>query len=225
MWAVAVTVRATMTLGVLTVERSIRLSCAEDWARDPKIDRLLLMKARKAARLPGFTASDVPDIKQDLWLHLLRRLSCYDHARSSPETFASRVSDNCIASMARAQQALKRAGAVTAASIDAPGPNEERGGSGSQVIDEASRQRHLNIHHSDDVDRTDLRLDVREVIDGTSAGLQKLAALLSHVPQFAAGEILGLSRRRTATLVAKLRELFESADLGPDVQNIVSRSM
>jgi DNA-directed RNA polymerase specialized sigma24 family protein len=200
------------------VEISNRPSSAEDWALNPKITELLRAKARRAAKLPGFTISDVPDIKQDLWLHVLKRMSCYDPCRSSPETFASRLADNYIASMARASRALKRSGTSSVASIDQTNGTEGFDTAVSQLIDDASRRRRLGVVHTADAKRSDIRLDLRHAIGSSPPMLQKLAALLSHVPQFAAGEVLGLSRRRTAALMAKLREVLTASDFAPDVQ-------
>lgn len=199
-------------------------SSADDWAHNLRVAGVILQKSRKATRLPGFTISDLPDIQQELWLHVLKRMSCYDPSRASPETFASRLADNQIASMVRSRRAFKRAGSIPVSSIDELGP-AEGGDPASQFIDDASRQRHLCVEHTSHVDRADLRLDIRNVVGSSPAVLRLLAALLNHVPQFAAGEVLGLSRRRTAILVAKLREVFESADLAPDVQNFPSRRM
>jgi DNA-directed RNA polymerase specialized sigma24 family protein len=194
------------------------ISAADDWADDPPLKTIVRDKARRAAKLPGFNVSDIDDFEQDLWLHLLTRLSCYDPSRASPETFASRLCDNRIRSVVRSARAEKRSGGVSLASLDQANPHGQIGAQVVQLVDDASGRRHLGVRHVPSVDRTDERLDVREIISSSAPPLRMMAALLSHVPQFAAGEIMGISRRKSAELVANLGDLLEAADLAPNVQ-------
>jgi RNA polymerase sigma factor (sigma-70 family) len=194
------------------------ISIAEAWANDPKLRKIVRDKARKASTLPGYSVSDVDDFQQELWLHLLTRLSCYDSSRSSPGTFASRLLDNHIRTLVRSARAEKRSGGRAPTSIDQDDCDTPSAPAVSQLVDVSTARRHLGVSHVPEVKLADQRLDVQEIISGTSPATRKLAAVLSHVPQFAAGEVIGLSRRRTAAIVAKLRELFEAAGLAPDVQ-------
>jgi RNA polymerase sigma factor (sigma-70 family) len=82
------------------------------------INRLIRRKARAIARRRGFTESDVDDLMQKLWLHLLEREHLYDPSRSSFATFADRVIRNKIRDILRARYASRRDPQREAFSLD-----------------------------------------------------------------------------------------------------------
>jgi DNA-directed RNA polymerase specialized sigma24 family protein len=192
---------------------------AATWVHDPAIKALVRRKAITIARLPGFSRSDRPDIEQELWLHLLRKFASYDPSRANQATFASRLVDRRGASIIRKVRARKRTGCQSILSLDQlHESNRGKPLNLIEAVDDDSGRRHTGVRGPAEAELADLRIDVRDITQRAPPLLKKLAAVLSHVPQFAAGQVLGLSRRRTAALVEKLRELFQSAGLELDVQ-------
>jgi RNA polymerase sigma factor (sigma-70 family) len=185
-----------------------------DLILDPKIAALVRRKSHELARSLGFSASDQEDIEQELMLHLVRKFARFDPTRASPVTFASRVIKNKAASMARAAQAQKRTCRRCRRSLNSTIDGDD----GSAIefgatLDESAGRRHLGQRRCNESAQAQLRIDVAEAKESLSLTARQVAALLSHVPEYAASEVLGMSRRETAALVAEIRSLFEARGL------------
>jgi len=193
--------------------RTVSLTRAH-FALDPAIANLVRLKAREVTHLPGFSRSDQPDIEQELFLHLLQKFACYDPARAKATTFASRVLDNRATSIVRAVRARKRAGAGPVVELDRP-----YGLSGVKLIcrvnalADADARRHIGARNHIPAECSQVKLDVASVCRDLPTPLRKLAALLGYVSPFAAGQILGFSRRQTRAYMAALRQAFEARGL------------
>lgn len=185
-----------------------------NWYTDPAIDLLVRRKAHELTTSPGFGTSDLRDLMQELLLHLHRKFKHFDPARAKPATFASRLIESKAASMLRAQRAQKRRGPSADVSLSASVDN--RVGKtvelGSTIPDSAAR-RHTGQRRRSESELAQLRTDVAEINRALRPELKDLAALLGHVSQYAAAEVLGISRRQAANRVTELRTLYEDHGL------------
>jgi hypothetical protein len=119
--------------------------------------------------------------------------------------------------------ASSRCRRVSASVVSLDAPLDDASGKSTPagaLISDGELRRHAGVPFHAGTPDPDLRMDVREVTASAPPALQKFAAVLCHVPQFAAGKILGLTRRQAAAMAEQLGELFLSAGLEPDVQSL-----
>ena len=69
---------------------------------------LIHHKARQLIGEYGLTASDLPDLKQELTLDLLRRLKGFDPSRAQRQTFAAQVIEHGVATIIEHRSAARR---------------------------------------------------------------------------------------------------------------------
>jgi DNA-directed RNA polymerase specialized sigma24 family protein len=184
------------------------------WFESPKIEWLVRRKAYELIRKPGFHRQDLEDIEHDLFLHLLSKSALFDPARATPWTFASRLIENKAASMIRKANAKKRSYHLHETSINEPIRNcKGKEVELAAIVDESMGRRHTGQRRRSEAELIQLRMDVAEANQALPSPLREVAALLSHVSEFAASEVLGVSRRQTAEHVAALRALYDDRGL------------
>ncbi len=185
-----------------------------DWVLDDKVSKLIRRKARQLSRSPGFSRSDEPDIEQELRAHLLAKASKFNAARSKVTTFAKRLIENKAASMARRVDAGMRSYRRNSISLNETVATAEGGISElSDLFDSSAGRRHTGQRTRSAAELANLRLDVADANSDLPPTLKTLAALLSHLPEYPAGQVLGMSRKQTARHVSALRELYEARGL------------
>ena len=187
---------------------------AKNWVLNAEIAELVRRKARQLSKLRGFSLSDRPDIEQELMLELVKRASRYDSGRAKQTTFASRIIENKAASLVRTARAQKRTCHREAVSLNDTVHDDEGNQSEiSQTIEESAGRRHTGQRVPSQASTAQLRIDVADANRQLPWELRRIAALLSHVPEFAAAEVLGISRRRASQHVATLRKLYQERGL------------
>lgn len=187
---------------------------AEQWVRDAKISALIRHWSRKVSQHRGFGQSDRPDIEQEIFLDLLQKISRFDSARASRVTFAGKVVKNKAASMVRALRAQKRVCRSGTMSLNNTiHDSEGRVAELADTIDVSVARRHTGQRQRSEAELAQLRLDVAEANQQLSPELRDVAALLGHVPEYAAAQVLGISRRQTAVRVDALRKHYEERGL------------
>jgi hypothetical protein len=75
---------------------------------DPVAQDIIRRKAHKLMRRGGFSSSDLPDLEQDLSLHLLQRMSAFDPRRGDWTAFVAAVVTAWGANLLRTRHAAKR---------------------------------------------------------------------------------------------------------------------
>jgi DNA-directed RNA polymerase specialized sigma24 family protein len=75
---------------------------------DPRITALIRLKAAQLARSPSFLRRDVEDIRQELSLHVVRRMPRHDRLRASEVTYADRILTNNVTDLVRRARAQRR---------------------------------------------------------------------------------------------------------------------
>jgi hypothetical protein len=186
----------------------------EHWVFSPIIESLIKRKAFKLAHSPGFSRSDQPDIEQEFRLLLWRKAAKYNANRAKRPTFAKRIIENKVRSMAREVGAAKRSYRRNSRSL-----NERvasRDGAISEfgdLLDASAGHRHLGHQTPTAHELASLRMDLADANRDLSSPQKELAALLSHVAKHPAGQVLGMSRRETAHYINELRELYTTRGL------------
>jgi hypothetical protein len=183
------------------------------WILEEPIASLISHVANKLSRSPGFSRSDRPDIEQELRLHLWRKAHKYNAARSKVTTFAKRLIENKAASLARKAAAQKRTFRCNGASLNEPVFHDGRTVEQGDTLESAAGRRHTGQRVRSESEKSQLKLDVAEANSTLPPPVRLLAALMSHVPQFAAGQVLGMSRRQTARHMAELKAAYEARGL------------
>jgi DNA-directed RNA polymerase specialized sigma24 family protein len=182
-----------------------------DWIFDEQVARLIQVKARQLSRSPGFSLADQPDIEQELSLHLYVKAGQYNPRRSRPLTFASRIIKNKATSLLRQARAQRRGALQHMVSLSEPVSVDRTGVRElGNLLEETAGRPHVGLRCDDGEARTHMRLDVADANRRLPKHLRVMAALLEHVPRFAAGEVLGLSRRQTARWISELRAHYEA---------------
>lgn len=181
-----------------------------DWILEGSVASLIRYKALQLAHSPGFNRSEQPDIEQEFRLQLLKKASLFNPSRSKHITFAKRIILNKAASMAREVAARKRSYRRNSISLDetlvkADGNRRVL----SEFIEESAVRNHTSqrCHQADEV--TTLRMDVADAKQGLDPDLRIFAALLAHMSVYAAGQVLGVSRKKANQYLQALRHKFE----------------
>jgi len=182
--------------------------------RDSFASQQIRRMARRLVRHPAFGESDRPDIEQDLAMELFVKYRRFDPARAQESTFIARVLKHKGISIIRARVAEKRHFRRNGSSLndqvrDSDGRSVER----AQTIPEAASKRHTGQARRERSELKQLQLDVNKILEASPEGLKQLAELLTEMSKSAASHQLGKSRRQVANDVARLRALFEDADL------------
>lgn len=170
------------------------------WSR---IDRSIRFRADRLARSGAVPGMDADDIAQDLRLDLLRRSEHYDPARASFPTFADRVTQNRVASLAAPTTRLH----VERSMIDLDRPVEAGGGEpGETLADRLPESASLydQVEHAHD-HLVGLREDIRRLVASLPAASRVVAALLSDMSVAEAARALGLHRSTVYDRLAAIR--------------------
>lgn len=185
-----------------------------DWIFEEPVSGLIRRMACQLSRSPGFTRSDQPDIEQEFRFLLWRKAAKYNAARARRTTFAKRIIQNKAASMAREVAAGKRTYRRNSISLNeivgdlVGGPREL-----SDLIEESAARRHIGQRNRNGADLAILKLDVAATNHALDPTLRTFAALLAHTSEYAAGQVLGFSRKQAARHLQALRDEYEERGL------------
>ena len=172
-------------------------------------------KARQLVGKAGYTQDDVDDIKQDLIVDLLERLSQFDPTKATYNTFVARLVERKISKLLRDRQAERRNHRREVCSL-----NEE--------IDagEVEPVQRLTTISQDDQDvrtgkyarpaeeRAHLQLDMESVLDGLTPELRQVAEMLQTKSVSQVARELGIPRRTFREKhLTQLREVFTAKDM------------
>lgn len=181
-------------------------------------EQLVTKYARGLAnRHGGFRPHEFEDLRQELFLAVMRSREKFNPDRASVATFLDRLLRNRCASLIRAQQMPKRDWRRNGPSLQQP----LRGRSAAEPIDSSlidafdERQVRSTTHRKQRTDEelAALQQDLNTVLASLPDDLRALAELLKDFPLSVAAEKLGESRRQVREKFDRLREVFEDHDL------------
>lgn len=141
----------------------------------PEDAEIIRHKVRKLIGRYGFTASDEPELQQELAMHVSIRIAQHDPSRAARGTFVDRIVRNKIVNILEHRMAKKRGGRTRPAALD-------------DVPEGLLLDGHV------DPESLDLGLDVRNALAGLSPELQRIAALLTTNSPSEVARTLGLTR-------------------------------
>lgn len=178
---------------------------------------LIRVKARQIVRRPGFNRSEIGDVENDLYLHLLGQAQQFDPARGSINTFIARVVDLGIRMLLRERRRSKRAPAAGIAvqslqmMVDQPeGPPSPLWATLSQ----ADAERRTGGDSMSNTEMFELADDVAALIDNLSPELQAVCRSRMTGNRTETERVLGLGRRKYDAAVEQIREHFAQGGFG-----------
>jgi len=151
-------------------------------------------KVRKLIGRYGFSASDEPDLQQELAMHVSTRMARHDPARGARSTFVDRIVRNKIANILEHRIAAKRGGRKRPLSLDA--------------VPEG-----LLLDGHTDADVVDLGLDVRNAVASLPPDLRQVAIRLEKNSPSEVARMLGLTRGQMRQRMEAIRHHMEGAGL------------
>ncbi len=158
---------------------------------DPIAQNIIRRKARKLMRRGGFSSSDLPDLEQDLSLHLLQRMSAFDPRRGDWAVFVTVVITSWGAKLLRTRFAAKRdyrrnRPLLTASQSCQPG---------------------------DDLEQLELLLDVQQALQRLPGDLRPIAERLQHITIAELACALGVPRTTLYEQIKRIRRRFQRMGL------------
>ncbi len=175
---------------------------------------LIECKARQLVGQARLNASDVDDLKQDMWADLLRRLSWFESDRAKVKTFIARILSHRVSAILQYRSGMSRdyrrdEGSLSEFTTDADGQIVER----AQMIPEDVHDLRTGADTRSALDQMEMTNDIEAVLASLPAPLRELCHLLKTESMSAAARKLGISRRAARTRLAAIRKHFEKADL------------
>jgi RNA polymerase sigma factor (sigma-70 family) len=150
-------------------------------------------KARKLIGHYGFTEHDVPDIKQELLLELIKRLQHFTPEKARITTFIMRVAESRIADLISFRQANCRDWKKQNI------PVEKSGKKVPDLVETIPSENEINFY---------LTLDINEFIDKLPAELAEICELLKHYTITEILEEYPISRTAFHHKLKKLKKIF-----------------
>jgi RNA polymerase sigma-70 factor (ECF subfamily) len=176
---------------------SSRQFCLNEYANN-----FIRHKARQLIGKYGFTRDDYEDLKQELALDLLMRLSKFDPSKASLNTFVARIVDRKIANIIRDRRREKRDWRCEVVSLD------------EETIDQDECDRRFGRYDRPEAERRDMRLDVSLAVSALPSDLGSLAERLVRQTIAEAARDLGVPRGTLYdTAIARLRKTFQDKGL------------
>ena len=182
----------------------------DDFALD-----MVNIKATQLVGKAGFTFDDVEDIKQDMILDLLERLTKYDPSRSNYKLFVTCVVDRKGRNLIRHRQMEMRDHRREACSLnDEIDVGEDEPVQRLATISQDDHDIRTGKYRRPAEEREHLRLDLETVLADLSPELRQAAVMLQTMPVSQVARELGIPRRtfREKHLV-QLHEAFAAKGL------------
>ena len=181
-----------------------------DYAR-----KLVHHKARQLVGKAGYTPNDLDDIKQNLIADLLERLSKFDPAKASYNTFVARVVERKISNLLRDRQAERRDHRREACSLNEEiDIGEDEPVQLMTTISQDEQDIRTGKYSRLADERAHLQLDMDAVLAGLPPQLRQAADMLRTKSVAQVARKLGIPRRtfREGYLV-QLRVIFASKNM------------
>lgn len=178
--------------------------------------RLIKKRARQLVGSAGFTASDVPDLEQELAMDLLTRLPKFQEGRAHRKSFIAVAIKHRAATLVESRKAAKRDFRKVAFSPDQAFTGND--GKKQDGYDRLDREKILDsnvIRRSlpDQTEKIARVIALGQVLQKLSPELRRLCDLLIELPISDIAKKTGLSRDTIYRRIKTLRETFESEGL------------
>jgi len=171
-------------------------------------------KGRTLVGKYGFTTSDLEDLRQDLFVDLVRAWPRFSARRGTPSSFVNLLVDRRIASTVRKLRAEKRGGGRFVDSLDRQ--IEDAQGNVSCLVEglsEEASKRDPGDSRRDQLDLRNLQVDVRATLSRLPRDQKDIAKHLMNHSRRQIAKKLGIPRRHVDQVVAQIRARFEDSEL------------
>ena len=176
--------------------------------------RLIQKVARSLEWKRGIISADLPDLQQDLWVDLLERLPSYRPDRGHIRAFIRRVVNNKAATILKARAAAKRGDGRPCLSLN--WEFEDDDGEVTELHESISVDDYLLRTRGtlrSELDRLDLALDIRKVLDMLPPHQRVVCLLLIDRDVSDVANVMGMPRSTLRDLIKRLRRIGESVGL------------
>lgn len=163
----------------------------------PEDAEIIRHKVRKLVGRYGFTASDEPDLQQELAMHVSQHIAQHDPTRGARSTFVDRIVRHKIVNILEHRMAKKRGGRTQPMALDA--------------VPEG-----LLLDGLADPEAIDLGLDVQKALAGLSPELRRIATLLTTDTPSEVARALGLTRGQFRQRQEAIRDYLNGKGLNPN---------
>jgi RNA polymerase sigma-70 factor (ECF subfamily) len=176
--------------------------------------RFIRGKVRKLLRLPGFTASEQPDLIQEFARDLIQRSKKFDRGVANWEAFVVVVCENCFATILEHRRADMRSSCREAGSLNRPVNDSEgrRIDIGDTVADSQHELR-TGRHRRQHEEASDLARDVAHVLEQLPPQLRKICEGIMRDSKASVARNLGMSQGAFYGQLERIRARFEKASL------------
>ncbi len=179
---------------------------ANNFRPDARLCEQIDLHTRRLRTLPEFTGDEPDDIKNDLWLHVLKRQHRFDPQRGSWPTYCDRLIRNKIRSLIRYRRAEKRNRRRESISVNAV----VSGRNG----DATSLHETIPTLEPDRLRLSDLDDDlIRLIMSTTGIDRAVLIRKLARYTHTAVQDDLRLSRRQFEAAWARIHDRAQELDL------------
>ena len=177
--------------------------------------RLIQYKSQQLIGKAGLSESDIDDLKQEMWVDLLRRIPRFESDRAKLETFIDRILTHRAAAILGHQCEVSRdyrrgRESLSTETEDADGQTVEL----AQTLAENVHDLRTGAVTRPDLGQMELASDIQAVLATLPAPLRELCQLLKTEHISVAADKLGITRHEASARADKIREHFENARLG-----------
>ena len=171
--------------------------------------RIIGHRVRKLLGRAGLTKGDREDLEQQLMCDVLRRLRRFDPSRGAIGTFIARIVERHIAIILRDRRAPIRDYRRNACSL-----NDDLTGEDGETVERADAiDAQVNRPGRSDEDRSQLILDVHQVVDGLPEDLRTLCVRLKTQTVTEISIQTGMPRTTLYDAIRRIRGHFEAAGM------------
>jgi len=183
--------------------------------KNEKIKKNVECLAWRLSRSVGFSDSNIPDIKQDLWVHLIDRMPQFDASKSSLETFANRILRNKISDIRRFNRAQLRDSAMEYISLNDDGnPQSQSLCEDADIMSQDAFDAVTGRTSETRFERFQREYDVDRVLSKLDPKLKEIAGLLTQMSVAEIARTLGMSRSTLyGNYIKRLEKIFEAEGL------------
>lgn len=175
---------------------------------------LICVRARQLCRRPGFRCSDYDDLRQEMFLDLLRRADHFDPGRGSPVTFVRHVISSSVSNILRTRRSARRAKELTALSIERT--TRKVNGMPMPLCDAVSEDdlhRRIGIGRLSVIEQVERSDAIACVYRTLNAQERDMWRCLTRRSATAVARDMATSRRKVRNVIATIRYQLEMAGL------------
>jgi RNA polymerase sigma-70 factor (ECF subfamily) len=174
---------------------------------------IIRRKAHKLMRRGGFSSSDLPDLEQDLSLHLLQRMSAFDPRRGDWTAFVAAVVTTWGANLLRTRHAAKRDYRRTLPLLAITEPSADENNTQDEKPNEQAHDARLGRQRLSDQEQRELKMDVQQALQCLPEDLRPIAERLQHITIAELVRELGVPRTTLYESIERIRRRFQRMDL------------